>query len=183
MKITPTALPEVLLITLQIYQDARGHFFESFHTQRYQENGLTNNFVQDNFSVSKKNVLRGLHYQLEHPQGKLVWVSSGKILDIAVDIRMGSPYFGQAIGVELDAQIPQQLYIPPGFAHGFCVLSDEAHFHYKCTDYYYPQAERGIAWNDPSLNIRWPIEQPILSSKDQHYPYLSDVPAEFLPQY
>lgn len=183
MQITPTALPEVLLIEPKVFSDSRGFFYESFQTQRYSEAGLPPHFVQDNFSHSQKNTLRGLHYQLKHPQGKLVYVTRGKVLDIAVDIRVGSPTFGQWVSVILDAEKPQQFYIPPGFAHGFCVLSDEADFFYKCTDYYHPEDEQGIIWNDSDLNINWPTTHPLLSAKDQLYRSLQQMPEELLPKY
>ncbi len=137
--------------------------------------------MQDNHSWSHQNVLRGLHYQKEHPQGKLVWVSEGTVFDVAVDLRPGSPTFGQWEGFTLDAERPLQLYLPPGFAHGFCVISKAAHFHYKCTDFYYPAGEHGLRFDDPALNIPWPTEHPIVSQKDRLLPTLSTIDRERLP--
>lgn len=169
MKVTPTQLPEVLLIEPKVFGDERGFFYESFNARAFAEAiGLTPQFVQDNHSRSAKGVLRGLHYQIEHAQGKLVRVTTGEVLDIAVDIRRSSPYFGQWTAVRLSAQTARQLWIPPGFAHGFVVLSDYADFLYKTTDYYAPSAERCIRWDDPDLAIDWELESaPILSPKDQ----------------
>lgn len=169
MNIIPTKIPDVLIIEPKIFADDRGFFFESFNQKVFEEKtGFNLNFVQDNHSKSCKNVLRGLHYQIEHPQGKLVRVTQGKVLDIAVDIRKSSPTFKQWVAIELDAENKQQLWIPPCFAHGFLVLSETAEFLYKTTDYYFPQGDRCILWNDPDLNINWNLtENPILSPKDQ----------------
>ena len=156
MKVIPTAHPEVLLIEPDIFRDERGFFMEIFHAGKYTQQGLPGEFLQDNHSRSSRGVLRGLHYQLEHPQGKLVRVVTGEVLDVAVDIRKGSPRFGQAVSVVLSAEDPRQLYIPPGFAHGFCTLSEQADFLYKCTELYAPGDEYGIAWDDPDLAIDWP---------------------------
>lgn len=183
MNIIETKLPGVLLIEPQIFTDHRGTFFECYHRERYEQRGLPFNFVQDNLSRSRQGVLRGLHYQFPRAQGKLIWVTRGEIFDVAVDIRTNSPTFGQWIGHTLCGEKPQQVYIPPGFAHGFCVLSAEADFYYKCTDYYDPSSEHGILWNDPKLNIHWPIAEPILSSKDTLYPTLMQVSLEHLPCY
>lgn len=183
MQIETTSLPGVLLIKPRIFHDDRGCFFESFQANRYAEHGITHKFVQDNISYSKKGTLRGLHYQLLHPQGKLVSVLQGKVFDVAVDIRLGSPTFGKSFGCELSDENHYQLYVPPGFAHGFCVMSDEVCFHYKCTDYYQPKDEQGIAWNDAALNIDWPIsDEPVLSAKDKLYLALKDTPIELLPR-
>jgi dTDP-4-dehydrorhamnose 3,5-epimerase len=181
MKVTATAIPEVLLIEPDFWGDPRGWFFESFHEQRYAEHGIAVRFVQDNYSRSVRGTLRGLHYQLTRPQGKLVTVLEGAVFDVAVDIRRSSPTYGRWVGVELSAENHRQLYIPPGFAHGFCVVSETAGFHYKCTDFYAPEDERGIVWNDPTLRIRWPVESPLLSAKDRHYPALAGLPVEALP--
>ncbi len=162
MKVTPTELPEVLLVEPRVFRDDRGYFFESFQADRYAQQGMTLDFVQDNVSRSCQDTLRGLHYQLEKPQGKLVWITHGKIMDVIADIRQGSPTFGRSITLILDAENPQQIYIPPGFAHGFCVLSEFADFYCKCTDYYYPAGERGVHWRDPTLNIQWPLKEAIL---------------------
>lgn len=168
MKAVPTAIPDVLIIEPQVFGDERGFFFESFNQKRFDELvGRTVQFVQDNHSRSKKNVLRGLHYQIQQPQGKLVRVCVGEVFDVAVDLRRSSPTFGNWIGVKLSAENKRQLWIPEGFAHGFVVLSDHAEFLYKTTDYWAPQHERTIAWNDPDLAIEWPIdEEPILAAKD-----------------
>lgn len=169
MKITPTEIPDVLLIEPRVFGDARGFFFESFNRQGFREaTGLDLDFVQDNHSRSSKGVLRGLHYQIEQPQGKLVRVVRGAVFDVAVDIRRGSATFGQWVGTELSEDNHRQLWIPPGFAHGFMVLSDNADFLYKTTDYYAPAHERCIAWNDPDIGINWPADvPPQLSAKDQ----------------
>ena len=169
MKATRLAIPEVVLIEPKVFGDARGFFFESFNQKAFNEAMGTNyQFVQDNHSRSSRGVLRGLHYQIQQPQGKLVRVARGKVWDVAVDIRKGSPTFGQWVGVELSENNQHQLWVPPGFAHGFVVLSESADFLYKTTDYYSPQHERCIAWNDPALAITWPLEggAPMLSGKD-----------------
>lgn len=168
MKATPTRIPDVLLIEPKVFGDERGFFFESFNRRAFHEaTGLDVDFVQDNHSKSARNVLRGLHYQLAQPQGKLVRVTQGEVFDVAVDIRHGSPTYGQWVGEILSAENKKQLWIPAGLAHGFVVLSETAEFLYKTTDYYAPQHERCIAWNDPDLAIAWPIEgQPLLSAKD-----------------
>lgn len=168
MKATPTRIPDVLLIEPKVFGDDRGFFFESFNRCTFHEaTGLNVDFVQDNHSKSARNVLRGLHYQLAQPQGKLVRVTQGEVFDVAVDIRKGSSTYGQWVGEILSAENKKQLWIPAGLAHGFVVLSETAEFLYKTTDYYAPQHERCIAWNDPDLAIAWPIEgQPLLSAKD-----------------
>jgi dTDP-4-dehydrorhamnose 3,5-epimerase len=168
MNITPTAIPDVLILTPKVFGDSRGFFFESFNQRMFEAAiGGPAVFVQDNHSRSGRGVLRGLHYQVEQPQGKLVRVVAGAVFDVAVDIRSGSPTFGRWVGVELTADNKQQLWIPPGMAHGFLVLSDTAEFLYKTTDYYSPAHERCILWSDPVLDIRWPLaEPPILSCKD-----------------
>lgn len=168
MNIVKTAIPDVLIIEPQVFGDARGFFFESFNQKVWQAlTGLTTPFVQDNQSRSEKNVLRGLHYQIQQPQGKLVRVIQGKIFDVAVDLRRTSSYFGKWVGMELSGENRRQLWIPEGFAHGFAVLSDTADVLYKTTDYWAPQFERTILWNDPDLAISWPFaDQPVLSVKD-----------------
>jgi dTDP-4-dehydrorhamnose 3,5-epimerase len=165
---TPTALPEVVLLQPKVFGDARGFFLESFNARVFREaTGMEANFVQDNHSRSGRGVLRGLHYQLRQPQGKLVRVVRGEVFDVAVDVRRSSPRFGQWVGVELSEDNQRQLWVPPGFAHGFLVLSDSADFLYKATDYYAPEHERCVAWNDPALAIAWPAGvTPILSAKD-----------------
>ncbi|NWF60978.1 MAG: dTDP-4-dehydrorhamnose 3,5-epimerase [Fischerella sp.] len=169
MKIISTEIPEVLIIEPQVFQDDRGFFFESYNYQKFTDiTGNLINFVQDNHSCSKQNVLRGLHYQIQQPQGKLVRVVIGSIFDVAVDIRKSSLTFGKWMGCELSAENKRQIWIPPGFAHGFVVLSEFAEVLYKTTDYYAPQYERCILWNDPNLSIDWHLSgQPILSAKDQ----------------
>lgn len=183
MKVTETKLPGVLIIEPKVFGDSRGCFFETYHAERYAEFGIKAPFVQDNFSRSSYGVLRGLHYQLEHTQGKLVWITCGKIYDVVVDVRHDSPTFGQWVAVTIDANEPKQVYIPPGYAHGFCVLSEQVDFFYKCTDIYHPASEKGIRWNDPDLNIPWPIEDPVLSTKDMHYPNLKNIPVKELLSY
>lgn len=169
MKVTPTRIPDVLLIEPKVFGDDRGFFFESYNQKAFQEaTGLNVSFVQDNHSKSAKNVLRGLHYQIEQPQGKLVRVTHGEVFDAAVDIRKGSKTYGQWVGLILSAENKKQLWIPPGFAHGFLTLSETAEFLYKTTDYYSPEHERCIVWNDAELAIDWPIQTfPLLSPKDQ----------------
>ncbi len=162
------------LITPDVYSDPRGHFLEAHHEQKYGAQGLDLRFVQDNHSHSKKNVLRGLHYQFPNWQGKLVYVVRGEIFDVAVDIRHDSPTFGHWYGVMLSSENHQQFYIPPGFAHGFCVLSETADVIYKCTDFYRPEQEHTLAWNDPALGIDWPVREPLLSEKDARGKLLSD---------
>ena len=169
MKVTPTAIADVLIIEPRVFGDERGFFYESFNQQAFdQATGLALNFVQDNHSRSAKGVLRGLHYQVQQPQGKLVRVARGAVFDVAVDIRKSSPSFGKWVGVELSEDNHRQLWVPPGLAHGFLVLSKTADFLYKTTDYYAPEYERCIAWDDPAIGIDWPTEiQPSLSAKDQ----------------
>jgi dTDP-4-dehydrorhamnose 3,5-epimerase len=181
MKVIPTKHPEVLLIEPDIFRDERGFFMESFHAGKYPQHGLPGEFRQDNHSRSSRGVLRGLHYQLEHPQGKLVRVVSGEVFDVAVDIRKGSPRFGEAVSVVLSADDPRQLYVPPGFAHGFCTLSEQADFLYKCTELYAPGDEYGIAWDDPDIGIDWPQLEFSFSEKDRHHPQLRD--SDHLPDY
>jgi dTDP-4-dehydrorhamnose 3,5-epimerase len=180
MKIIQTSIPEVIIFIPPVFTDSRGHFLETYQQQKYAEAGILKPFVQDNQSYSTKNVLRGLHFQLRHPQAKLVRVTRGSVFDVAIDIRKNSPTFGKWHGEILSAENKKQLYIPENFAHGFCVLSDSAEFLYKCTDFYVPGDEAGLIWNDPQLGIKWPIDQPILSEKDAILPSLADV-LELLP--
>jgi len=179
MKVTPTAIPDVLIIEPRVFGDARGFFFESFNQKAFNEaTGTNHQFVQDNHSRSGKGVLRGLHYQTQQPQGKLVRVALGSVFDVAVDIRKSSPTFGRWVGVELSEENRKQMWVPPGFAHGFLVLSESADFLYKTTDYYAPQHECCIAWNDPEIGIDWPEGiEPQLSAKDQHGLCLQDAEA------
>lgn len=166
--VTPTAIPEVLVLTPKVFGDARGFFFESFNARDFvQSTGLDVEFVQDNHSKSSQGVLRGLHYQIQHAQGKLVRVVQGAVFDVAVDLRKSSPTFGQWVGEILSAENHAQLWVPPGFAHGFVVLSESAEFLYKTTDYWYPEHERSLLWNDPAVAIDWPIDfAPQLAAKD-----------------
>lgn len=166
MRVSPTALPGVLLVQPAIHRDARGHFLETFHADRYAQAGIPGPFVQDNLSFSHHGVLRGLHYQWPNPQGKLVYVLQGEVFDVAVDIRRDSPTFGRWVGVTLSADNHHQLWIPPGFAHGFCVTSAAALVAYKCTDYYAPECERALRWDDQDIGVNWPVEAPQLSAKD-----------------
>ncbi|MHB1036368.1 MAG: dTDP-4-dehydrorhamnose 3,5-epimerase [Pirellulales bacterium] len=178
-----TTLPNVVVIEPKVYADPRGHFLELWNQSRYAEAGLAASFVQDNQSFSHRGVLRGLHFQNPNPQGKLVLVLAGEAFDVAVDIRLGSPTFGQWVGVTLSGTNKRQLYIPPGFAHGFAVTGETAIVMYKCTDYYDPRAEGNIAWNDPAIGIKWPLAAPVLSDKDARAPRLADIPAARLPKY
>jgi len=181
VRVIDEPLPGVKLIAPVVHEDHRGFFMESYNRRRFAEIGITDDFVQDNHSRSAAGVLRGLHYQLRHPQGKLMRVVCGAVFDVAVDIRRGSPRFGQWVGMELSEQNQRQLYVPPGFAHGFCVLSERADFLYKCTELYAPGDEYGIAWDDPDLAIDWPPMPYLLSEKDRTFPKLSD--SEHLPVY
>ena len=176
MKVTPTSIPSILIIEPRVFGDTRGFFFESFNQRAFNlATGLDVNFVQDNHSRSSKGVLRGLHYQIQQPQGKLVRVVRGSVFDVTVDLRKSSPTFGQWVGVELTEDNHCQLWIPPGFAHGFYVLSDSADFLYKTTDYYAPEFECSLIWNDPTIGIEWPLNtQPIISAKDAQGKKLDD---------
>jgi dTDP-4-dehydrorhamnose 3,5-epimerase len=174
-------LPGVVLVKPRAFPDPRGYFTETYHLTKYAEAGIAKPFVQDNYSFSKKHVLRGLHSQVKQPQGKLVYVLQGEIFDVAVDIRRGSPTFGQWEGHLLSSENFHQLFIPEGFAHGFVVLSDTALVSYKCTDLYAPGDEQGIAWNDPDIGIAWPVSDPLLGEKDKALPHLKDLPDDRLP--
>lgn len=179
MKIIETAIPAVKIIEPQIFGDTRGFFMESWNAEKFADAGLDINFVQDNHSRSTQGILRGLHYQTEHTQGKLVRVTSGKVFDVAVDIREGSETFGQWVGVELSDENHRMLWVPPGFAHGFYVMSESADFLYKCTDKYHPESEQSILWNDPAIGIAWPLvdnTSPRLSQKDEQGLLLNDAP-------
>ena len=174
--VTKTAIPDVLILEPRVFGDARGFFYESFNAKDFAEStGLDVSFVQDNHSKSAKGVLRGLHYQIQHAQGKLVRVVQGEVLDVAVDLRRTSPTFGQWVGVQLSADNHRQLWVPPGFAHGFVVLSDSAEFLYKTTDYWYPEHERSLLWNDPAIGIDWSLDgPPLLAAKDAAGKLLSE---------
>lgn len=182
MNVIETKLPGVLLIEPKVFGDARGFFLETWNRERYLAAGFPDvAFVQDNHSRSRKGVLRGLHFQLRYPQGKLVQVVTGAVFDVAVDIRAGSPTFGQWVGYELSEENHRQLWIPEGFAHGFCVLSDVVDFTYKCTALYAPGDEAGVIWNDPDVGIDWLTEAPVLSDKDAALPRLAELSADKLP--
>ena len=183
MKRLTTSLPGVFIFEPSVFEDNRGFFMEIYHQGRYGEAEVTYPFVQDNLSHSVRGTLRGLHYQLHHPQAKLIQAISGTVYDVAVDIRRNSPTFCKWIGVELSEKNKRQMFIPEGFAHGFCVLSDRADVVYKCTDFYAPHDEGGILWSDPALGIDWPVKEPLLSAKDSEYPCITDVPSERLPLY
>ena len=183
MKIIETEHPDVVLIQPDIFGDERGFFMETYQKQKFADLGIDHNFVQDNLSVSAKGTLRGLHFQYPHGQAKLVQVLCGEVFDVAVDVRRGSPTFGGWVGVVLSSTNHRQFFIPQGFAHGFCVTSETAVFHYKCGDYYTPSAEHGIIWSDEDVRIDWPRESLIISEKDGAYGRLKDMPAKFLPAY
>ncbi len=181
MKFRETQLPGVIEIEPEVFGDARGFFMEVYQREKYRAAGIDVDFVQENHSRSALRVLRGLHYQLRHPQGKLVRAVVGEIFDVAVDIRRSSPHFGEWAGAVLSAENRRLLYIPPGFAHGFCVTSDMAEVVYQCTDYYDPEDDYGILWSDPEIDVHWPITEPVLSRKDQHHPLLCSA-VEQLPE-
>jgi dTDP-4-dehydrorhamnose 3,5-epimerase len=183
MKITTTPLDGVIVLEPVVYGDERGYFLETWSRQRYIDAGITADFCQDNTSCSGKGILRGLHYQYPDPQGKLVSVASGEVFDVAVDIRLGSPTFGKNFGAILSEQNHKQMYIPPGFAHGFCVLSDAARFAYKCTAYFNARYDRGIAFDDPDIDVAWPVDNPLVSQKDSSSPRLADIPHDNLPKF
>ena len=182
MKVHETPLPGVLVVEPRVFHDERGFFLETFNDERFRGAGLPTGFRQDNHSRSSRGVLRGLHYQLEHPQGKLVTVVRGRIFDVAADIRAGSPTFGQWFGIELHEDHPRALWIPAGFAHGFCALSDVADVTYKCTDVYHAEDDRGVIWSDATLGVAWPVADPLVSAKDAAYAPL-DAARTDLPQW
>jgi dTDP-4-dehydrorhamnose 3,5-epimerase len=183
MKVESTSIPGPLIIEPTVHGDERGFFMETYSRNRYAEAGLPGEFVQDNLSMSAKGILRGLHLQHPDDQGKLCGVLDGEVFDVAVDVRVGSPTFGRWVGVTLSSKSMRQFYVPPGFAHGFCVLSERALFSYKCTDFYSAASELGVAWDDPEIGIDWPISSPVLSGKDQANLRLRNIPAEKLPRY
>lgn len=178
-----TSLPGVYELRPVVYRDARGSFLETYHQAKFAGLGVTDTFLQDNHSTSFRGTLRGLHYQLQHAQAKLCRVIEGEVLDVAVDIRIGSPHFGRWTSVRLCAKQQNQIYIPPGFAHGFLALTETVQFLYKCSDYYAPSDEYGILWNDPALAIDWGADAPVLSERDARNPKLADVQQQFLPRY
>lgn len=183
MKVEPTSLSDVLTIEPDRFGDARGFFQETWHRRRYAENGIDADFVQDNVSLSQRDVLRGLHLQQPHGQGKLIWVLQGEVFDVAVDLRVGSPTFGRWTSAVLSSETGLQLWIPEGFGHGFCVLSETALFAYKSTDYYAPEHELTVMWNDPEIGIEWPIADPHLSDRDAAAPSLAALDRHRLPAY
>lgn len=179
----PQAIPDVKVIVPDVFPDPRGFFQETHNRARYAALGINIEFVQDNWSRSVRGVVRGLHYQVNNAQDKLVWVVRGEIFDVAVDVRRGSPTFGQYVAACLSEQNHHQMFIPAGFAHGFCVLSDTVDFMYKCSNFYSPADERGVLWNDPTLNIPWPVDNPIVSQRDRQLKPLAQMPLESLPVY
>tara|TARA_B110000902_G_scaffold25767_1_gene28110 strand:- start:672 stop:1226 length:555 start_codon:yes stop_codon:yes gene_type:complete len=183
MNVIKTEIPDLIIFEPAVFGDDRGYFLETYNADRYKEAGISENFVQDNLSFSRKGILRGLHYQTPMEQGKLVQVIEGEVYDVAVDIRVGSPTFGAWQSVVLSGLNKRQFYVPPGFAHGFVVTSETALFSYKCTDFYNPAGERSIAWNDPELGIDWPVTDPLVSEKDQRAVLLKDLQKQELPSY
>lgn len=181
MKRTETSLPGACLLEPSVFEDTRGFFFESYNEMKFAEVGIRERFVQDNHARSVQHTLRGLHYQIKHTQAKLCRVIRGEVLDVIVDIRRGSPHFGKWDSAVLSAENKLQMYVPAGFAHGYLVLSETAEFLYKCTDFYHPEYERGVAWNDPEIGIRWGLQNPILSSKDVKNPMLAAIDPNDLP--
>jgi len=183
MEIITTSIEGVLIIEPKIFKDNRGFFMETYNQNRYHAFGIHTTFVQDNISCSLKNTVRGLHFQMKHPQAKLIQAISGEIFDVAVDLRPNSPTFGKYTGIYLSDENRRQVFIPEGFAHGFCVLSKSALFYYKCSEFYAPDDENGIIWSDPDIGIHWPVENPIISEKDKLYQNLSGLTAEQLPTF
>jgi dTDP-4-dehydrorhamnose 3,5-epimerase len=176
MNVIPTEIPDVLIVEPRVFRDPRGFFKETYQRNRYAEAGIGADFVQDNISQSRCGTLRGLHFQVQHPQAKLVQALSGRIFDVAVDLRPNSPTFGRWVGTELNDENHHQMFVPAGFAHGFCVMSDAADLFYKCSDFYYPEHERTLLWNDPDVGIRWPLEiEPVLSDKDRRGTPLAEI--------
>ncbi len=183
LRIVKTDIPDVLIVEPDVFGDERGFFKEVYHEKKYISAGIRARFNQDNHSRSVKGVLRGLHYQLKNPQAKLVFVLKGSVFDVAVDIRLGSPWFGKWTGTVLTQDNHRQMFIPEGFAHGFCVLGETADFIYKCSSFFDPDDDRGILWSDPQIDINWNVHNPVVSEKDRALPLLCDVPEEFLPVY
>jgi dTDP-4-dehydrorhamnose 3,5-epimerase len=183
VRVTPLAIPDVLLIELTVFGDSRGFFKETYHAGRYAQAGIPGEFVQDNVSLSAQGVLRGLHFQEPDAQGKLVHVLRGAVWDVAVDVRVGSPTFGHWVGETLSSENHRQLWVPPGFAHGFVVLSEDALFAYKCTAPYRPEHERVVRWDDPALGVAWPVDRPTVSVRDGAATHLADVDPAHLPRY
>ena len=182
MKVHKTAVEGAYIIDLDVFGDERGFFLESYEKRRYGENGIDAEFVQDNRSFSMKGVVRGMHYQVEHPIGQLIYVTHGCVFDVGVDLRPGSISFGKHVAVTLSAEDNRQLYLPAGVAHGFCTLGDRNEILYKCSEYYYPDDEAGVLWNDPDLEIAWPISEPMIKARDAAFPRLRDVDPSRLPR-
>lgn len=182
MKVTKTAIPGAVLIDLDVHGDNRGYFLESYQRRRYADLGMDLEYVQDNRSFSQKGVVRGMHYQVRHPIGHLVYVTHGRVFDVGVDLRPGSPAFGKHIAFTLAAENNQQLYLPPGVAHGFCTLGEENEILYKCTDYHFPEDEAGVLWNDPDLGIQWPLANPVINPRDAAFPKLKNIDPACLPK-
>lgn len=182
MKILPTEIPDVIVIEPDVFGDERGFFMESWNRQRYRDAGITDDFVQDNFSLSRRGILRGMHFQNPKAQGKLVSALQGEVLDVAVDLRTASPTFKRWVAVVLSSENKRQMFVPPGFAHGFLVLSETALFHYKCTELYARAHERSFRWDDPEIGIAWPVREPVLSERDKRAPLFRDLPREQLFQ-
>jgi dTDP-4-dehydrorhamnose 3,5-epimerase len=180
MTIIPCDIPGLLLIEPKVFGDARGFFLETWNQRRYEQAGIAGHFVQDNVSFSRRGILRGLHFQNPRAQGKLLQVLQGEVFDVAVDLRRSSPHFGRWHGVSLSSENKRQFFIPPGFAHGFAVISETALFHYKCTDLYSPSDEVSLRWNDPAVGIQWPLQDPLLSDRDAKALLLSEIPVERL---
>jgi len=178
-----TAIPDVTVVSPTVFDDPRGFFMETFHAEKYRQAGIDRTFVQDNCSRSCQGTLRGLHFQLRHPQAKLVSVTWGTVFDVAVDIRVGSPTFGRWVGQMLSDANRKQMFVPEGFAHGFCVVSARADVLYKCSDYYDPGDDGGLLWRDTDVGIEWPVGEPLVSEKDRNYPRLRDLPADRLPAF
>lgn len=178
-----TSLPGVCELRPKVIRDTRGFFMETYHRTKFAEMGITDAFVQDNHAASSRGALRGFHYQLHRPQAKLCRLVEGEALDVAVDIRLGSPHFGKWTSVLLSAKDQNQIYVPVGFAHGYLSLSEKVQFLYKCSDFYDPADEHGVLWNDPALNVSWGVDAPLLSEKDSRNPRLADIPHDFLPRY
>lgn len=174
MDIETTDFPGLIVIRPKVFEDERGYFFESWQEERYRDAGIAERFVQDNRSYSRAGILRGLHYQKRHPHGQLVWIVEGEIFDVVVDLRRDSPTFRKWYGRHMSAKTPEQIYMPPGFAHGFCVLGDSAAVHYKCTGQYRPNDEGGLNWKDPDIGIDWPVDGPMVSARDEAFPNLAD---------
>jgi dTDP-4-dehydrorhamnose 3,5-epimerase len=181
MNIIPTALPGVTIVEPNVFGDSRGYFMETWNRDRYRAAGLPGVFAQDNVSLSRRGVLRGLHFQNPYEQGKLVYVLEGEVFDVAVDVRPGSPTFAQWVGVTISSENKRQLYVPPGYAHGFCVISELAVFAYKCTEVYHPETERTIRWNDPEIAVEWPVKNPTVSDRDSRAPLLCELSPIYLP--